>query len=60
MLTYRNTRTGAVITVLCPIYGEWELVEPEKEDAKAEKPAEEVPEVKPEKKPTARKRTAKK
>lgn len=60
MLTYRNTKTGTVITVPCPVSGDWELVEPKKEDAKAEKPAEEVPEVKPEKKATAKKRTAKK
>ena len=55
MLTYRNTRTGAVVTVPCEVKGEWELIE--SADAKA---ADEVPEKKPEKKPTARKRTAKK
>lgn len=32
---YRNTRTGAVITVPYPVKGEWELIEePKKEDAK--------------------------
>lgn len=45
MLTYRNTKTGAVITVPCPVSGDWELVEP-KEDAKP------VPEKKPVKKTT--------
>lgn len=38
MYTYRNTRTGAVVTVPCPVNGEWELLEPE---AKQEKPQEE-------------------
>lgn len=40
MFTYRNTRTGAVITVPCPVKGEWELLEPEAKQAKPqEEPA---------------------
>lgn len=27
MLTYRNKKTGAVVTVPCPVSGDWELVE---------------------------------
>jgi len=45
MYIYRNTRTGVEITTLCPVGGEWELVE-QKEDAKP------VPEKKPVKKTT--------
>ncbi len=39
MYTYRNTKTGAVITVPCPVSGDWELVEEPKknEDAPAPK-----------------------
>lgn len=40
MLTYRNTKTGAVITVPCPVSGDWELVE---ETKKEDKPAPKKP-----------------
>lgn len=49
--TYRNKRAGAVVTVPCPVSGEWELVEEPKKDA------EPVPEKKPVKRTV--KRTAK-
>lgn len=31
MLLYKNTKTGAVITVPCPVKGDWELIEPVEE-----------------------------
>lgn len=40
MLLYKNTKTGAVITVPCPVKGDWELIEPVEE--KKEEPKKEV------------------
>lgn len=31
MLLYKNTKTGTVITVPCPVKGDWELIEPVEE-----------------------------
>lgn len=50
MLFYRNTKTGAVITVLVPVGGDWELVEEKKEQG-----AETEPAPKPKKKKTVKK-----
>ena len=59
MLTYRNTKTGAVITVPCPVSGEWELVEePKAEPTEETAVAEAVEEPKVEK--PKRRRTTKK
>lgn len=49
LYTYRNTRTGAEISVPVPVFGEWELVEPKKD-------AEPVAEEKPKKKRTVKKK----
>lgn len=51
MLFYRNTKTGAVITVLVPVGGDWELVE-EKKEKGADKTE---PAPKPKKKKTVKK-----
>lgn len=55
MLTYRNTKTGAVITVPCPVSGEWELVEEPKEEVIAEVAEEPKEEPKPKKRRTTKK-----
>lgn len=31
MLLYKNTKTGTVIAVPCPVKGDWELIEPVEE-----------------------------
>lgn len=54
MLTYRNTKTGAVITVPCPVSGDWELVS-EKETTVAEAVEEPKAEPKPKRKRTVKK-----